>query len=83
MVAKFYDLGLKQITKKNESTTTLLIVTTAALAAFVAYLMAVHSLRYKNLRMLREKYPNPDDILNDSEAANFVYNIHHSKRISL
>ncbi|KAI9282695.1 hypothetical protein BY458DRAFT_531096 [Sporodiniella umbellata] len=35
----------------------------------VSYLGLVHHLRYKNLKYIQERYPDPDQILKDSKAA--------------
>lgn len=48
---------------------------TATASIVVAYICTVRYYRYKNINLIRKKYPNPDDILNDSEAAQFIYNI--------
>ncbi|GAA5808741.1 hypothetical protein MFLAVUS_002136 [Mucor flavus] len=51
------------------------ITAAATFTSILAYMGIVRYNRYKNLNLIRAKYPNPDDILNDSEAAHFVYNI--------
>lgn len=60
-------------------------ITAAAttLTTILAYMGIVRYNSYKNLNLIRAKYPNPDDILNDSEAAHFVYNIVTKKRVSV
>jgi hypothetical protein len=70
-VQKICDLALEK-TRQAERKEAVLVT---AAAAFLTYMFTVRYNRYKNLKMIRAKYPNPDNILNDSEAAQFVYNV--------
>lgn len=49
--------------------------TTTSISVLVAYLCAVRYYRYKNLRMIRAKYPDPKVILNDPKAAEYIYSM--------
>jgi hypothetical protein len=44
-----------------------------AASALVIYLGTVRYLRYKNLNYIRSKYPNPQEILDNIDAAQEVY----------
>jgi hypothetical protein len=66
------DVIINSTAKINGDNTVLLTATTTA-SIFIAYLCTVRYYRYKNLNLIRAKYPNPKDILNDAEAANFIY----------
>lgn len=45
------------------------LVSTVVVIALVSYLATVHRQRYKNLECIRKKYPDPNQILNDTAAA--------------
>ncbi|EIE85959.1 hypothetical protein RO3G_10669 [Rhizopus delemar RA 99-880] len=45
------------------------LVSTVVVIALVSYLITVHRQRYKNLEYIRKKYPDPNQILNDTAAA--------------
>lgn len=51
------------------------LVSTATILSALTYLMVVRRLRYKNLNLIRKRYPSPDQVLTDPAAAQFIYTI--------
>ncbi|RCH97259.1 hypothetical protein CU097_011421 [Rhizopus azygosporus] len=51
------------------------LTTTAIILSVLTYLIVVRRLRYKNLNLIRKRYPSPDQVLVDPAAAQFIYTI--------
>lgn len=45
------------------------MLTAATTSIFALYLATVRHLRYKNINAIREKYPNPQDVLDNIDIA--------------